>query len=82
MPNRLIAFARLVVLVAECVLPLYAHRLAPKLYTQPQLFACLLLKEYMRLDYRSAEEVIDASDHLRRIFRLRRAPDYSTLWRL
>ena len=68
-------------MVAGRVLTERPHKFAPKLYTQPQLFACLLLKEYLHVDYRSAEEVIDASDHLRSILRLRRAPDYSTLWR-
>ena len=55
-------------------------RQAPKTYTQPQLLACLLVKEYLHLDYRTAQDVLDASDRLRRILRLRRAPDYSTLW--
>ena len=81
MHNRLLAFAELALTVAERVLSERAHKFAPKRYTQPQLFACLLLKEYLRLDYRSAEEVIGASDRLRGILRLRHAPDYSTLWR-
>ena len=81
MHNRLLAFARLALAVAERVPPEHAHKFAPKIYTQPQLFACLLLKEYLHLDYRSIEEVLEASDRLRRILRLRRVPDYSTLWR-
>lgn len=81
MPNRLVAFTELALAVAERVLPERAHKFAPKSYAQPQLFACLLLKEYLHLDYRSAEEVIEASDCLRRTLRLRRTPDYTTLWR-
>ena len=81
MHNRLLAFARLALAVAERILPERAHRFAPRRYTQPQLFACLLLREYLHLDYRSAEEVIGASDSLRRILWLRCVPDYSTLWR-
>jgi hypothetical protein len=80
MDNRLLAFARLAFTVAQRVLPERAHKFAPKTYTQPQLLACLLVKEYLHLDYRTAQEVLDASDRLRRILRLRRAPDYSTLW--
>jgi hypothetical protein len=80
MDNRLLAFAKLALAVAQRVLPERAHKFAPKTYAQPQLLACLLVKEYLHLDYRTAQEVLDASDRLRRILRLRRAPDYSTLW--
>ena len=80
MHNRLLAFARLAFVVAERVLPLYAHNFAQKRYTQPQLLACLLVKEYLNLDYRSAEEVLDASTGLRDALGLKRAPNHSTLW--
>ncbi len=80
MDNRLLNFAKLALTVAQRILPEHAHKFAPKTYTQPQLLACLLVKEYLHLDYRTAQEVLDASDRLRRILRLRRAPDYSTLW--
>ncbi len=30
----------------------YAHKFSPQKFTLPQLFACLVLKEFMRLDYR------------------------------
>jgi hypothetical protein len=33
-------------------LPLYAHLFSPKKFSQPQLLACLVLKEFLRLDYR------------------------------
>lgn len=81
MQNRLLTFARLALAVSERILPERAHKFAPKSYTQPQLFACLLFKEYLRLDYRSAEEVVEASDRLRRVLRLRRTADHAALWR-
>lgn len=80
MHNRLLTFAHLAIRVAERVLPRYSHKFAPKTYTQPQLFACLLVKEYLNLDYRSAEEVLDASERLRAVLGLSGAPDHSTLW--
>ena len=80
MHNRLLTFARLAIRVAERVLPRYSHRFAPRTYTQPQLFACLLIKEYLNLDYRSAEEVRDASERLRAALGLSGVPDHSTLW--
>jgi hypothetical protein len=32
--------------------PAYSHRCSPKVYTQPQLFACRVLKEFFGTDYR------------------------------
>ena len=38
--------------VGKQALPAYCHRFSPKVYTQPQLFACLVLKEFFKTDYR------------------------------
>ena len=37
---------------AQRALPAYAHRFSPKKFTQHQLFACLVLKEFLKTDYR------------------------------
>lgn len=42
----MVAFAALE--VGRRTLPDYAHRFAPKTFTQPQLFACLVLKAFFR----------------------------------
>jgi hypothetical protein len=81
MANRLLTFARLAHEVARRTLPERAHRFAPKRYTQPQLLACLLVKEYLGLDYRTAQETLELSDGLREALGLTTVPDYSTLWR-
>ena len=81
MANRLLTFTRLAYDVAGRAIPERAHRFAPKRYTQPQLLACLLVKEYLRLDYRTAQEVLDTSDGLRKALGLTVVPDYTTLWR-
>lgn len=81
MANRLLAFALLAHEVAQKALPERAHRFAPKRYTQPQFLACLLVKEYLRLDYRTAQEALEVSDGLRDALGLAAVPDYSTLWR-
>src|SRR6266850_1978410 len=39
-------------LIGKLALPDYAHKFSPKTYTQPQLFACLVLKEFLHRDYR------------------------------
>jgi hypothetical protein len=78
--NQLQAFARFAAEVAARVIPAHGHKFAPKTYTQPQLLACLLLKEHLRLDYRAAQDLLELSDGLRSALRLRRVPDHSTLW--
>ncbi len=37
---------------AERALPLYSHRHSPKKFTQHQLLACLVLKSFLKTDYR------------------------------
>ncbi len=78
--NQLQAFARLALAVSKSILPAHAHKFAPKTYTQPQLLACLLVKEHLRLDYRGAQDLLDLSDGLREALSLSQAPDHSTLW--
>jgi hypothetical protein len=78
--NQLQAFAQLALTVSKRVMPAHGHKFAPKTYTQPQLLACLLVKEHLRLDYRGAQDLLDLSDGLRQALGLRHAPDHSTLW--
>lgn len=80
MENRLLAFTKLARSVSERILPERAHKFAPKTYTQPQLLTCLLVKEYLSLDYRTVQEMLELSDGLRQALGLERVPDYSTLW--
>ena len=42
-------------LIGKLALPDYAHKFSPKTYTQPQLFACLVLKEFLHRDYRGMD---------------------------
>jgi hypothetical protein len=59
--------------------PLYAHRFSPKKFTQPQLFACLVLKTFFKTDYRGvAVKLTDLSD-LRRTLALPAVPHFTTL---
>jgi hypothetical protein len=57
----------------------YSHVNSPKKFTQPQLFACLVLKEFERKDYRGVcELLVDCSD-LRQAIGLRHVPHWTTL---
>jgi hypothetical protein len=61
------------------VLPSRASKFAPGIFTQPQLLACLLIEEYLHLDYRATEELLLLSEALRQALSLVRVPDYSML---
>jgi Transposase DDE domain len=65
--------------IARRTLPAYSHPCSPKKYTQHQLFACLVLKEFFRLDYRGVEMLLAESDSLRAVIDLRHTPDFTTL---
>ena len=75
-----IEFATLALRVAEGVLPSYAHKFSPKRFTLPQLAACVLLKEYGRMDWRGIQGLLKLSPPLCQCLGLRSVPDYSTLW--
>jgi hypothetical protein len=50
-------------------------------YTDPQLFACLVLREQLRVSYRKAEAMlVDVPDWLGRVG-MTAVPDHNTLWR-
>lgn len=66
-------------IIARRTLPASAHRFSPKKFTQHQLFACLVLKEFLRTDYRGGEVLLRENVPLRDEFGLHAAPDYSTL---
>ena len=64
--------------VATQALPRYAHRFSPQKFTQPQLFACLVLKTFFKTDYRGlAAQLADHSD-LRAALGLAVVPHFTT----
>lgn len=76
---------RKVILVALAVgrqgLPDYAHRFSPKVFTQPQLFACLAFMAFLRTNYRGVEEHLRDAPYWRELIGLTRTPDHTTLHR-
>src|SRR5436305_6201120 len=65
---------------AACqALPAHRHRFSPKKFTQPQLLACLVLKEFLRLDYRGIVEHLADHGELTRLLSLKGIPHYTTL---
>jgi len=64
---------------AKRTLPLFSHLKSPKKFTQPQLVACLVLKEFFRTDYRGIMEILQDSYDLRKVLELEEVPHYTTL---
>jgi hypothetical protein len=56
----------------------YWHRFSPKKFTVPQLFACLVLKEFLRLDYRKLSALLEDAPSLAAAIDLRQVPHFST----
>lgn len=65
--------------VARRSLPLYAHKFSPKKFTQHQLFACLVLKNFWKTDYRGVAAQLHDSAELVQTLALRRVPHFTTL---
>src|SRR5262249_13934451 len=64
---------------AACqALPAHRHRFSPKKFSQPQLMACLVLKEFLRLDYRGFVAHLADHDELTRWLKLEVVPHYTT----
>jgi Transposase DDE domain len=57
----------------------YAHKFSPQRYTQPQLFACLVLKTFFKTDYRGVCVYLRDLSDLRRVLDLPRVPHFTTL---
>lgn len=57
----------------------YSHPKSPQIFTQPQLFACLVLKAFYQLDYRSIHRMLLELSDLRAAIGLKDVPHYTTL---
>ena len=71
--------AREALAIGEEGFPKYSHRNSPKFYTQAQLFAILVLRQYFRLDYRGTTQLLSEFSELCSALKLSRIPHYSTL---
>lgn len=71
--------ARVAYVTAKRALPAYRHKFSPQKFTQHQLTAILILKEFYTTDYRGIVEVIKDSRDLRDILELSLVPHFTTL---
>jgi len=67
--------------LAREALPDYFSKFSRKDYTQPQLLACLVLKEHLKSSYRGAEAILNDAENWLRDIGLKQAPDHNTLQR-
>lgn len=74
-----LAVAREALAAAAAALPAYSSRFSRRDFTQPQLFALLAVREFLRLDYRGLEALAREWSDLRAALGLARVPDHSTL---
>lgn len=65
-------------IVAKLVLPTYSHRCSPKTFTQHQLFACLVLKAFLKTDYRGVAAILCDSPEWRQAIGLSKVPHFTT----
>lgn len=70
--------AREALAVGSRAMRLYAHKFSPKTYTQPQLFACLVLKTFFKVDYCGVCTFLRDLSDLRRTLGLRSVPHFTT----
>ena len=57
----------------------YTHPCSPKKFTQHQLFACLVLKNFLKTDYRGVAAHLRDHSSLLEVLGLRAAPHFTTL---
>lgn len=79
MTKSALQVARDALAAGEVALPSYASRFSRRDYTQPQLFALLVLRQFLRTDYRGIVTLAGEWRELREALRLTKVPHYSTL---
>lgn len=79
MTKSALQVARDALTAGEAALPPYASRFSRHDFTQPQLFALLVLRQFLRTDYRGIVTLAADWRELREALGLTKVPHYSTL---
>jgi hypothetical protein len=79
MSKSAVGVAREALAAGRAALPEYGSRFSRRDYTQPQLFALLALRQFLRTDYRGVVVLVAEWSELRRALGLTKVPHYSTL---
>ena len=65
--------------LGQATLPAYASKFSRRDFTLPQLFACLVLRQFYNLSYRRAQALLADCPSWREAIGLARTPDHNTL---
>jgi len=65
-------------MVAQKAIPAFSHKFSPKKFTQHQLFACLVLKAFLKTDYRGLAAILNDASEWCRAIELERVPHFTT----
>jgi hypothetical protein len=79
MTRSAVALAREALTVGRRALPAYSCPRSRHDFTQPQLFALLVVRQMLRLDYRGRCALLAEWGEWRRALGLKKVPHYSTL---
>jgi hypothetical protein len=79
MTKSAVRLAREALAVGRAALPAYSSRYSRHDFTQPQHFALLALKQFLKTDYRGLVALVAEWGELRQALGLERVPHYSTL---
>jgi Transposase DDE domain len=74
-----LAVVKVALATARRGLPVYSHACSPKKFTQHQLFACLVLKNFLKSDYRGVTAHLVDHPTLREVLGLKVVPHFTTL---
>lgn len=77
--SELLAVVRVSMRVGRRCMRAYSHAKSPKVFTQPQLLACLILRAYTKTSYRGVIELLALMPAVYQAIGLRQLPDHSTL---
>ena len=74
-----IALAQAALKAGEASLEAYSHPKSPQKFTQAQIFAILVLRQFFKTDYRGITATLARRAELREAIGITRVPHYSTL---
>ena len=74
-----VALARMALRISHDALPAYSSKFSRHDYTQHQLLAMLVLRQFFKTDYRGIIALLAEWGELRRALQLKQLPHYSTL---
>jgi hypothetical protein len=79
MTKSALALAQTALVTAEKAIPAYSHPNSPKTYTQHQLFAILVVRQFFGLDYRGTAQLLADWSDLRASLKLKAVPHFTAI---